>query len=140
MVNGDMVKAKDWAGITKLTKGAVATMLGFTIKHVGINNQSESDAQDQADKFASIFGVEKAVGNSSIFVNQMIEVMKGQGRGANGHIAVGTNYVDRAVYHLEKRGFTFDESSKQYNEDGTLKFIYFNDEIGGFAIHLTQNK
>ena len=49
MVNGDMVKAKDWAGITKLTKEAVATMLGFTIKHVGINNQSESDAQDQAD-------------------------------------------------------------------------------------------
>ncbi len=66
--------------------------------------------------------------------------MKGQGKGKNGHIAVGTNYVDRAVYHLEKRGFTFDESSKQFNEDGTLKFIYFTEEIGGFAIHLTQNK
>ncbi len=140
MVNGDMVKTKDWEGITRLTKEAVATMLGFTMKHVGINNQNEGDAQSQADKFASIFGVEKAEGNSSIFVNQMVEVMKGQGRGKNGHIAVGTNYVDRAVYHLEKRGFTFDESSKQFNEDGTLKFIYFTEEIGGFAIHLTQNK
>ena len=140
MVNGDMVKTKDWEGITRLTKEAVATMLGFTMKHVGINNQNEGDAQSQADKFASIFGVEKAEGNSSIFVNQMVEVMKGQGKGKNGHIAVGTNYVDRAVYHLEKRGFTFDESSKQFNEDGTLKFIYFTEEIGGFAIHLTQNK
>ena len=66
-------------------------------------------------------------------------MMKNPGRGTHGHIAVGVNYVDRAVYHLEKRGFKFDESSKLYNEDGSLKVVYFADEIAGFAIHLVQN-
>lgn len=139
MVNGDMVKAKDWEGITRLTKEAVATMLGFTLKHIGINNESEDVAISEGQKFADIFGTDVKVGNSSVFASPLIELMKAKGRGANGHIAIGVNYVDRAVYHLEKRGFVFDEDSKTYAEDGTLKFVYFKDEIAGFGVHLVQN-
>lgn len=139
MVNGDMVKAKDWDGIAALTREAVSTMLGFTLKHIGINNENEDVAMSEGAKFAALFGAEAKVGNSSIFASPLIEMMKKPGRGTNGHIAVGVNYVDRAVYHLEKRGFAFDESSKVYAEDGTLKVVYFKDEIAGFAIHLVQN-
>ena len=64
--------------------------------------------------------------------------MKAPGRGTHGHIAVKTNSVDRAVYHLGKQGFKFDTDSATYNSDGTLKFIYFDGEFGGFGVHLIQ--
>ena len=35
-----------------------------------------------------------------------------------------------------ERGFTFDESTVRYAPDGRLKFIYIQEEISGFAIHL----
>ncbi|MBO5302679.1 MAG: bifunctional 4-hydroxy-2-oxoglutarate aldolase/2-dehydro-3-deoxy-phosphogluconate aldolase [Lachnospiraceae bacterium] len=139
MVNGDMVKAKDWDGIAALTREAVSTMLGFTLKHIGINNENEETAMAESAKYAALFGADVKVGNSSIFASPLIEMMKAPGRGTHGHIAVGVNYVDRAVYHLKKRGFAFDEDSKVYAEDGTLKVVYFKDEIAGFAIHLVQN-
>ena len=64
--------------------------------------------------------------------------MKGKGPGEHGHIAIQTNYLERAIYHLEKRGFVFDESSYKYNDKGELIFAYMKDEIAGFAIHFNQ--
>ena len=110
MVNKDMIAAKDWAGITALTKEAVATRLGQDVK----------------------------VGNSSMFVGSLIEMMKNPGRGTHGHICIQTNYLDRAIYHLEKRGFAFDESSFKYNDKGELTVAYLKDEIAGFAVHFNQ--
>lgn len=112
MVNGDMVKAKDWDGITALTREAVFAMLGFTIKHSG---------------------------GRFIVSGTFIEMMTTHGRGLHGDIAVGVNYAERAVYHLENRGFAFDEASRVYADDGSLKAVYLKDEIAGFAIHLVQN-
>jgi len=112
MVNKDMVKAKDWDGITALTREAVSAMLGFTIRHSG---------------------------GQFILSGTFIEMMTTHGRGLHGDIAVGVNYVERAVYHLENRGFAFDEASRVYAEDGSLKAVYLKNEIAGFAIHLVQN-
>ncbi len=36
-----------------------------------------------------------------MFVGTLIEMMKNPGRGTNGHICIQTNYLDRAIYHLE---------------------------------------
>lgn len=66
-------------------------------------------------------------------------MMTAHGRGLHGDIAVGVNYAERAVYHLENRGFAFDEASRVYADDGSLKAVYLKDEIAGFAIHLVQN-
>ena len=44
----------------------------------------------------------------------------------------------RAIYHLEKRGFVFDESSFKYNDKGELTVAYLKDEIAGFAVHFNQ--
>ena len=63
--------------------------------------------------------------------------MKKQGRGTHGHIAIATNYIERAIYHLEKRGFEFDEDSRVIKE-GKLKAIYFKGSFGGFDMHLVQ--
>ncbi len=138
MVNKDMIAAKDWAGITALTKEAVGTMLGFKLLHVGINNADEASAMADSEKLAALFGEETKNGNSSVFVGTLIEMMKMQGRGTHGHIAIQTNYLERAMYHLEKRGFEFDESGFVYNDKGELKVAYLKGEIAGFAIHFNQ--
>ena len=58
--------------------------------------------------------------------------------GTHGHIAYKVNSVERAVRYYESLGYTFDESSKAYNDDHSLKAIYFEKEIGGFKIHLLK--
>ena len=137
MVKKDMVAAGDFEGITSPTREADDTLLGFEASHVGPNLQSGEEAEDLADTFNKMFSFEKKVGNSSVFSGTGFELMKKQGRGTHGHIAIATNYIERAIYHLEKRGFEFDKDSAVIKND-RLKAIYFKGELGGFAIHLVQ--
>ena len=74
----------------------------------------------------------------SIFVGEAFEFMNESGRGEHGHIAIETQSIERAVYHLERRGVQFDYSSTKYDEKGRLVFIYLTDEINGFAYHLVK--
>jgi len=60
--------------------------------------------------------------------------------GKNVHIAVQTNYIERAIFHLERQGTAFLSDSAKYDEKGNLAAIYLKDEIGGFAVHLLQKK
>ncbi len=137
MVSDELVKAGDFDKITTLTKQAVALMLGFEIRHVGINMSNETEANSVADLFGGAFGFAKNDGNSSIFMGTAIELMKTPYLGKNGHIAIMTNYIDRAIYHLEQRGYTFNQDSKKYKND-KLVAIYLNADFGGFAVHLLQ--
>ena len=137
MVKKDLVAAGKFDEITKLTRQAVEKMLGFEVRHVGVNLASEAEAEELADKFADMFGFEKKAGNSSIFSGTGFELMKNGGRGTHGHIAIATNYIERAIYHLERRGFKFDKDSAVV-KDGKLKAIYFEGEFGGFGVHLVQ--
>lgn len=140
MVNKDMIAAKDWEGITALTKEAVSTMLGFKLLHVGINNANEDDALSDSAKFGTLLGEDIKGGNSSVFVGTLIEMMKKPGRGTHGHIAIQTNYMDRAMYHLQKRGYEFDETSFVRNDKGEITVAYIKGEIAGFAVHFNQKK
>lgn len=137
MVKGDLVAAGEFDKITELTREAVMTMLGFELKHVGINCADEAEADKTAGTFASIFGFEKKTGNSSVFAGTAVEAMKAPYLGAKGHIAIGTNNVERAVNYLETQGVTFNMESAKYKND-VMTAIYLNDEIGGFAVHLVQ--
>ena len=78
--------------------------------------------------------------NSSAFAGTGVELMYQPGLGTNGHIAIGTNFIERAVFYFESMGIKFDENSRKYNEKGELNAIYFRDEIAGFAFHLIQKK
>jgi len=138
MVNADMINAGDFKGIKQLTKEAVTQMLGFELAHIGINQENESTALATAKLFETAFGFNNKIGNSSIFAATSIEVMKVQGRGKNGHIAIRTNYINRAVRYLAMNGIKFDESSKKYNDKGQLTLIYLDQDFGGFDLHLIQ--
>ena len=138
MVKSDMIKAGEFDKITDLTKEAVELMLGFELKHVGINSKDEKEAEKTTSAFCDIFGFAKDERSASYFAGKGLEIMKMQGRGTMGHIAIATNSVERAVYHLSKKGCQFDMDSATYDNDGKMKFIYIKDELGGFGVHLVN--
>ena len=141
MVKADLINNDKWDEITAITKETVNTMLGFKIVHIGINSDTSDAAYRTGDMFKKALNCDITKdGAASIFVGDSIEIMKSAGKGKNGHIALGTNSVDRAVYHLSLKGISFDDESAKYNDDGTMKFIYMNDDFGGFKIHLIENK
>ncbi len=131
---------ENWAEITRLCKEAVDRMLGFELVHVGINCANPEEAESVADKFDAAFGFGKKVGNSSVFASTYIEMMKTPFRGDNGHIAIATNSVKRAVYQLKARGFEADASSFKFDASGELTVAYLKDRFGGFAVHLVKRK
>ena len=141
MVKESFIDNENWAEITKLTKQAVDTMLGLDIGHIGINHENAQAARTTADMLSLVMGKEiERESEKGMFVSSQFELMKSMGRGKCGHIAIVTNSVDRAVYHLSARGIKFDDSSATYNADGTRKFIYLAEEYGGFGVHLIQKK
>ncbi|MDF2473461.1 MAG: hypothetical protein K0R21_1243 [Anaerocolumna sp.] len=138
MVNEDLIKAGEFDKIRDLTKEAVNLMLGFELRHVGINAANETEADSVATSFEKLFGFTKNVGTSSIFAGRAIEVMKSPFLGAHGHIAIQTNYIERAIYHLEMQGFEFDMDTVKYDKKGNMAAVYLKGEFGGFAVHLVQ--
>jgi len=136
MAKEDLINAGKFDEIEAATRSAVQKMLGFEIRHVGINCADEAEALAVAKKFSVLFGWPIKDGNSSAFAGP-IEAMKGPYLGAMGHIAVGCNSVVRAQAYLEGQGFEFNPESAKY-KDGKLIAIYLKDEIGGFAVHLVQ--
>ena len=137
MVSKDLVKAGNFDKIRDLTREAVMTMLGFELKHVGVNCKDEAEAEEVAGAFESLFGFAKKKGNSSVFAGAALEAMKSPYLGEKGHIAIGTNSVKRAIHYLEGQGYEFDYSTAKYNGD-QINAIYLKKEVGGFAVHLVQ--
>ena len=138
MCKSDKIKAGAWDEITAMCKEAVDTMLGLELGHIGINCADDTEAMKTAETLGSLLSMAVKPGNSSIFVgNKEFEIMKKPGRGTHGHIAIKTNNVDRAIYHLSNRGVKFDLDSKVV-KNGKTTAVYMADELAGFAIHLVQ--
>lgn len=138
MVNNELICQGHFEEITNLTKEAVSTLLGFELAHIGINAKEETEANSLSSTLDKLLGFKSKEGNASIFVGSAIEIMKQPYLGAHGHIAIKTNYIHRAIYHLQMRGFDFDMNTAKYDEKSNLKAIYLRKEYGGFAIHLVQ--
>ena len=138
MCKSDKSKAGAWDEITAMCKEAVDVMLGLELGHIGINSANEEEAMATANLLGGLLSKAVKPGNSSIFVgNKEIEVNKKPGRGTHGHIAIKCNNIDRAVYHLGRRGVKFDMDS-MVNKNGKNIAVYSADEVAGFALHLVQ--
>ncbi|MCR5684434.1 MAG: bifunctional 4-hydroxy-2-oxoglutarate aldolase/2-dehydro-3-deoxy-phosphogluconate aldolase [Lachnospiraceae bacterium] len=138
MVDKKLVAAKNFDEITRLSKEAVDTILGFELAHVGVNIDDADGAAKDADRLQQLFGFARKDGNSSIFAGSGLELTKVKFPGANGHVAIKTNSIDRAMFHLEMRGAKFDMDSAKKDEKGNIKAIYLTEEFGGLAFHLVQ--
>ena len=139
MVDTKLIESGNFAEITRLTREAVNTVLGFTLAHIGINCEDESQTHAVAQLFCRLFGLEYKPGNSSVFAGSIVETMTPlPGRGINGHIAIGTNNVERAMYQLENLGAKFLNETAKKDANGNIKAIYLDMDVNGFAIHLIQ--
>lgn len=135
-----LYKNGEFAKITALCKKATEKMLGYSLAHVGINCDGGAAAEAGAKILAKAFGFDTRETPISVFSGEITEFMKNGGRGKNGHIAIGTTNVTRAMARLKNAGFTFDESTFKTDVHGRITFAYMNEEVCGFALHLIEKK
>ncbi len=112
-------------------------MFDMKIGHVGINGDSQEQAAAWAADFLRLLGLPTKEGEKSVWAGDLVEIMKGNGRGTVGHIAIKVNDCDKAIEYFKSRGMTPAEETRKV-ENGRTVFIYFEEEIAGFAIHLNQ--
>jgi len=137
MVKADLISSGNFAEITRLTKEAISTMLGFEFSHLGINEKNKDRALNSANLLSSLFYLPVKEGTSSFFAGSGFEVINKQYLGKHGHIAIATNHIRRAIAYLKKKDISvLPETAKE--KDGKLKAIYIAQEVSGFAIHLLQ--
>lgn len=140
MVKDSLIDAGNFKEITRLTRNAVMKMLGFKLVHVGINCENDEKAKSGAKLICSLFGLDYKEGNSSTFAGTEFEFMHSKYLGTHGHIAIATNFPDRARAYLERQGIEFNEETAKYDQNGKLKIVYLKDEVCGFALHLVKKQ
>lgn len=133
------IKAGNYEKITQLCGAAREVTLGYRVAHVGINCSDARQSDAVCRSFAHAFHFPVKEGNSSNFSSREIEVMKSVYLGQNGHLAVETVRIERAIADLERRGFAVEMDTAKYQNDKLIA-VYLKDSIGGFAIHLLQKK
>ena len=112
-------------------------VLGYQLAHVGVNSRDLEACQNTVRLFSEIFGFASRDNGNSIYVSNEIEIMKFMQIGSLGHLAIRSNSVERAALELEKKGLTAIASTRKYRF-GRLNVVYYQEEIGGFGIHLIQ--
>jgi len=137
MVKDSLISSGNFNEITRLTREAVSTMLGFEFAHLGINEENEDKALNSANLLSHLFYLPIKEETSSIFAGSAFEVIKNKYLGKHGHIAIATNDIYRAITYLKMKGISLlPETAKE--KEGKLKAVYLDQEVSGFAIHLLQ--
>lgn len=117
---------------------AINNLLNISIKHIGLN-EDNGNALELAKAFAKFFNGNIRKTSKGYFGSELVEIMNtDKAKGYHGHIGLTCDDVDRCYRYYKDRGYEFDEDSATYNDDGTRKFIYFKNDIGGFAIHFVK--
>jgi len=136
MAGADLINSGDFEKITALSREAVLSLLGLYVAHIGINADNAEAALKTAALFSSLFGFTQKDGNSSVFAGDTIEIVKKNGRGTRGHIAIGTSSITRTAAYLERSGIALDRENAAKDPKGNVIAIYLKEEILGFAVHL----
>ena len=137
MVREDLVKSKNFAEITKITKDAVSKMHNFHFAHMAVNSEDQSKAKALTELFANTFGFGTRETSAGYFASESIEILNTMGHGKNGHIGIRTTNVERAIAYFERLGITLNYSTAR-EKDGKRTFIYLEDTFGGFDVHIME--
>jgi len=138
MVKDDLIKTGKFDEIEKLTAAAVQKMLGFSIMHIGCNCGDEASAKSDAQELGNLLGLPVTDNPTNLFVGTIFELIKSTYLGKNGHIAIGTNSVDRAAAYFQARGFALHDEAVSYDDKGRMKVAYLAKEFAGFAVHFVN--
>jgi len=137
MVKPDLISGGKFDEITRISREAVMKMLGFALEHVGVNTPDAGAAKEAAELFGTFFPGRVEEHQKAFMIPGAFELMKEPGRGRDGHIAIGTNSIPRAMAFLTRKGLEIDNTWK-IEKNGVLKAIFLKGDIGGFAVHLFQ--
>jgi len=138
MVKADLIASRSFDEITRITRDAVSTMLGFAVAHLGIHEESRDKASAAATFLSNLFFFSVDERTASIFAGQNLEIAYSPFPGKKGHIAISTNDIQRAVVYLKRKGISIlPETAKE--KDGRLTAVYIDGQVSGFAIHLIQH-
>lgn len=133
-----VMRENKWNEITCLCQNLYGRLFNFQLAHVGINTRDGDEATGVTQRFCQLLGVESQEYPGSFFAGTMIEVLKGSYLGQHGHIAILTNEIERAVAYLARKGFSIKPETLVRDAGGRLQTVYFQEEIGGFAVHLKR--
>ncbi len=134
-----LIDAQQFDEIEKLCRQAVSHMHGFTLAHIGINSENADEAHANASALSKLFQVSLTETPMAFFSGSMVEVVKSPFMGEHGHVAIDVNNIDRAVAYFKARGYTFRTEGCARDDKGIVA-IYFEQEIGGFALHLRRKQ
>ena len=139
MADAKALKDKDFDKIRANCKKAMDISLNFKLAHIGINNDSDTDAYKTAEVLASMFGFDVRKCSGSTFAGTAVECMNNHRFGEKGHIGFSTNSMKRAMTYLAAKGIEFDENSIKRDAAGNITCIYFKENVAGFALHIVKN-
>lgn len=108
------------------------------LAHVGINASGPVESAQIAEQFSRLLHLSTSTTPISHFVDTVVEVMDGNGRGERGHIGFSVNDLRVAAAWFDANGYEVDYDSLRYDEEGVARLVYFKEPIAGFAIHLLQ--
>lgn len=138
VANTKLIKEGNFEKIKEIARETVRALHGFKVVHIGINADTPENAAKIAKQFAP-FGLNVAKdGESSLFLNTDIEIMKKPWYGEKGHIAVACNNIKRAEAYCKSQGIEFIDETKKIDAKGNYKAVYINGDIAGFSVHLVQ--
>ncbi len=137
MVNRDLVAGGKFGEIKALTAAAVKTMLGLRLRHVGIHAPSAGEAPGIAALLAKVLRVDVNDTPGSLFIGTDFEILRTKGLGAHGHVALGTNFIDRAIEYFSRLGIGIKPETHS-EKNGKLSTVYLDLDVAGFAVHLVQ--
>ena len=90
------------------------------------------DMDKAVNRLAFLFGLPVKVGNSGSFAGTIVEVLNSKGRGTHGHLAIRTNYIERAInYMTTVLGAEFHEPILR--PDGKINAIYGRSGLEGLG-------
>lgn len=139
MVPGDALAAGEYDKIEGLCREARMLSLGFRLLHIGINPFGDEDAVSAAKMLSAMLGMPIKDGNSSAFVGTGFEIMKVQGRGEHGHIAIETLSVERALEWFAGFGAKPVEETV-IKKSGKMMLAYIDKPFMGFALHVNRKQ
>lgn len=133
-----MLKAKDWTGITRTCQSIMQSLFGFSLGHIGLQPQTEKEAEEITDTLCRIFLQEKINTPGAFFAGSIAEICKKETAGEKGHICIDTYDLERAMAYYHRKGIAFNKDRCFYDDQGRIKVIFFAETTGGFSMHLRR--
>lgn len=138
MVNKKFLKSRDFDAIESMTKQAVNTMLNLKFDTICINASETSESSVDIKQLKNIFEVSAQSEGNTVQYGDSIKIIEGSSGDGCNYITVSSNYIERAKYHLERRGVQFDSESEEFGSSGELISINTGISIAGFKIKLVK--